>query len=67
VIEHTWVSEATKGRETVVTVALEPRGRGTEVTLRHAGVPDDPLGRSHRDGWTYMLDAIVKRFESSVT
>jgi uncharacterized protein YndB with AHSA1/START domain len=67
VIEHTWVSEATKGRETIVTLALEPRGSGTEVTLRHAGVPDDDIGRSHQDGWTFILDAIAKRFEPRVT
>lgn len=61
-IEHTWVSEATQGRETILTLTLEGRGRATEVTLRHTGVPDDAMGRGHQDGWTYVLDAIVKRF-----
>lgn len=63
VIEHTWVSEATQGRETVLTLTLEPRGRATEVTLRHTNVPDDAMGRGHQDGWTYTLDAIAKRFD----
>ena len=67
VIEHTWVSEATQGRETVVTLTLEPRGRGTEVTLRHSGVPDDEMGRRHKDGWGFTLDAIAKRFGPAVT
>ena len=37
---HTWVSEATKGVESVVAVSFEARGDETEVTLRHTGVPD---------------------------
>jgi uncharacterized protein YndB with AHSA1/START domain len=61
-IEHTWVSEATRGVETVVTITLEPRDGRTEVTLRHAGVPDDELGRQHQEGWTWMLSTIAQRF-----
>ncbi|HEX4473936.1 MAG TPA: SRPBCC domain-containing protein, partial [Polyangiaceae bacterium] len=59
VIEHTWMSEATKGIETTVTVTFEPKGNDTQITVRHAGVPDDELGRQHREGWTYMLNAIA--------
>ena len=36
---HTWVSEATKGVESTVTVTFEPKGNQTEVTLRHTGLP----------------------------
>jgi uncharacterized protein YndB with AHSA1/START domain len=57
-IEFTWVSEATKGAESVVTLTLEPRGNDTEVTLRHAGVPDDEMGRQHKDGWTWILSML---------
>jgi uncharacterized protein YndB with AHSA1/START domain len=63
-IEHTWVSEATKGVESVVTLTLEPHGTETELTLRHTGVPDDELGRQHEEGWTWMLSLIEKRFAS---
>ena len=56
--EFTWMSEATKGAESVVTVTLEPRGDQTEVTIRHAGVPDDDLGRQHEQGWTWMLTTL---------
>jgi uncharacterized protein YndB with AHSA1/START domain len=66
-IEHTWVSEATQGLETIVALTLEPCGRGTEVSLRHSGVPDDALGRRHEEGWTYVLGAIAKRFDPAVT
>lgn len=61
-IEHTWVSEATRGLETVVTVSFEPDGTGTRVTLHHAGVPDDAFGRQHGDGWGFVLGAIERRF-----
>ena len=58
-IEHTWMSEATKGAESVVTITLEPQGDQTQVTLRHSGVPDDELGHQHKEGWTWMLSALA--------
>ncbi len=57
-IEHTWVSEATRGAESVVTLTFEPRGDQTEVTIHHAGVPDDEMGRRHKDGWTWILSML---------
>ena len=57
-IKHTWMSEATKGAESTVTITLEPRGDQTEVTIHHAGVPDDETGRRHKDGWTWILSAL---------
>ena len=32
--KHTWVSEATKGLESIVSVTFQPSGAATEVTLR---------------------------------
>jgi uncharacterized protein YndB with AHSA1/START domain len=61
-IEHTWMSEATKGAESVVTITLEPRGNQTEVTLRHSGVPDDEMGRQHQEGWTWVLSTLADGF-----
>jgi len=61
-VEHTWVSEATKGVESVVRFELKSNGSNTEVTLRHRGVPDDKLGRQHKDGWTWALSALAERF-----
>jgi uncharacterized protein YndB with AHSA1/START domain len=61
-IEHTWVSEGTRGLESVVTVTLEPDGNKTKIALRHAGFPDDAFGLMHRDGWGWMLGAIEERF-----
>ena len=59
VVEHTWMSESTKGLESVVTVALEKQGAGTLVTLRHSGVPDDEQGRKHKEGWDWVLGALA--------
>src|SRR5512139_1702545 len=42
-IEHTWMSEATRGLESVVTITLAPTADGTLVTLHHSNVPDDEL------------------------
>lgn len=59
-IEYTWMSEATKGAESVVSLTMEPRGEDTEVTLRHSGVPDDEMGRQHKDGWTWILSTLAE-------
>ena len=62
VIEHTWMSEATRGIETMVTVSLEPQGDRTLLTLKHVDIPDDDLGRSHEQGWYFIVGAVEQRF-----
>ena len=62
--EYTWVSEATQGLESVVSVTFAPIGNQTEVTLRHTGVPDDKMGRQHEEGWTWVLSMLGERFAS---
>jgi uncharacterized protein YndB with AHSA1/START domain len=62
-IEHTWVSEGTRGLESVVALTFAPDGDQTRVTLRHTGVPDDELGRQHGEGWAFVLSAIEQRFD----
>ena len=64
IVEYTWMSEGTKGAESIVTVTMEARGEETEVTLRHSGVPDDEMGRQHKDGWAWVLSALAERFAS---
>ena len=64
-IEHTWMSEGTRGLESVVTITLEPQDGGTAVTLRHANIPDDEMGRGHKEGWTWYLNTLAERFEKS--
>lgn len=59
-IEYIWVSEATKGAESAVTLELTPRGDETEVTLHHAGVPDDEMSRQHKIGWAFILNMLAE-------
>jgi uncharacterized protein YndB with AHSA1/START domain len=66
-IEHTWVSEGTRGLESIVSLVFEPDGDRTRVTLRHAGVPDDDFGRQHEEGWAAALGAIEERFAKSAS
>jgi uncharacterized protein YndB with AHSA1/START domain len=61
-IEHTWMSEATRGFESVVTVTLSPKGDDTLLALRHANLPDDEMGRQHEEGWTFVAAALADRF-----
>lgn len=58
-VQYTWVSEGTKGLESVVNLAFDPRGDHTKVTLRHTGIPDDELGRQHQQGWTAILGTLA--------
>jgi uncharacterized protein YndB with AHSA1/START domain len=62
VAEFTWMSAATQGVESLVTVTFAPLGEETEVTLVHAFVPDDAMGRRHAEGWTWMLNTLAERF-----
>ena len=66
-VEYTWMSEATKGLESLVTVTFEARGAQTEVTLRHAGVPDDSMGLQHKDGWSWALQALAEGLGEQAT
>jgi uncharacterized protein YndB with AHSA1/START domain len=63
-VVYTWVSEGTQGVESVITVTFEPRGDQTEVTLHHSGVPDDEMGRRHKEGWTWVLSMLAESLAS---
>lgn len=62
-VEFTWMSEGTEGKETVVTIELVARDGGTQLTLNHVGVPDSELGRGHQDGWTAIIAELAKGLE----
>ena len=64
-VQYTWMSEATRGLESLLTVTFQPSGGQTEVTLRHTGVPDDEMGRQHGEGWTWVLSMLAERFAKS--
>jgi uncharacterized protein YndB with AHSA1/START domain len=67
VIEYTWVSEATRGLESLVTITLARHDDGTEVTLRHSNLPDDEMGLEHKAGWGWNLEMLAKKFDKVAT
>ena len=55
----TWMSEATHGYETTVTVTITPVADGrTELRLTHEGIPESELSRGHEEGWRSLLATI---------
>jgi len=64
-IEMTWMSNHTRGLESLVTVQFKPKGADTLLVLRHANLPDDEMGRAHDDGWQYYIGLLEQRFATA--
>jgi len=62
-LEFTWVSEATRGLESRVTIELTASRGGTDLVLTHGGLPDDELGRSHEQGWTEIVATLAEEIK----
>jgi uncharacterized protein YndB with AHSA1/START domain len=60
-VELTWLTTATLGAETVVSVELAAQDGGTELTLMHAGLPDEVSRKRHADAWPQMLAQLDER------
>jgi uncharacterized protein YndB with AHSA1/START domain len=55
-LAFTWISAATGGRSTTVSVELRPEAPSrTELTLVHEGLADEDAAAKHRSGWSDIL------------
>ncbi|HEX3895541.1 MAG TPA: SRPBCC domain-containing protein [Rudaea sp.] len=61
VLEFTWISEGTRGKESVVKIALKETGGKTQLTLTHDGLPDEEQVKNHTGGWSAFLESLAKR------
>lgn len=60
-LEFTWISEGTRGKESVVTIELVAHGGKTELTLTHEGLPNQEMAESHKNGWSEFLTSLTRR------
>jgi uncharacterized protein YndB with AHSA1/START domain len=58
-LSFTWISAATGGRESIVTVEFLDCGGATEIVLKHERLPDADSAAQHTGGWTTILQKLA--------
>ena len=64
-IRMTWMSNHTRGLESIVTVTFKAKGEDTLLTLKHANLPDDDMGAAHDEGWKHFMGLLEQRFATA--
>ena len=64
-VQLTWVTGATNGAETVVTLELSPESKGTRLRLTHAGFASEESRKRHQEAWPMVLKQMDERMASS--
>ncbi len=57
----TWISPATGGKPSLVTLELSPADGGTRLVLRHEALPPGEVVERHRGGWTAILEKLAAK------
>ena len=61
-IKLDWMSYNTCGMESVVTATFKAQGENTLLSINHANIPDNELGRAHEGGWAHFTGLLEERF-----